>query len=238
MSYSYVLHHRPMRVTTKNPASFSWDIALSHAVVNRILQSRSLAHASRARPRGCPRRAVAELGGQNTPRAAIRSWPTGTTTGASALTPGRHRDAIAGKPSEPGCDYSNAKEDIFLRRASFAKEGKPDPGGKGHGTTTPVETTSGTTPGGGGNGKPSTDTGHTPSRSTRPMTRRRSDGSDDAAGYVRAVVGARPADRVGGLAIVLLAAGSAGHPLHLLLERRRRRRRDAAGLRLNSPLAG
>ena len=122
-----------------------------------------------------------------------------------------YRDAIASLPSDV-IDYSNAKEEIS-RALSFAKQGKPDPGGKGHGTTTPVETTSGTTPGGGGNGKPSTDTGHI---DTIPVDTSYDTAAIDTAATTQPDTSGPssvpvPLIVLGGLAIVLLAAGSAGY---------------------------
>jgi hypothetical protein len=125
-----------------------------------------------------------------------------------------YRDAIASLPSDV-IDYSNAKEEIS-RALSFAKQGKPDPGGSGHGTTTPVETTAGTTPGGGGKGKPSTDTGPI---DTIPVDTNYDtaavDTVDTAATKQTDTSGPSsvpvPLIVLGGLAVVLLAAGSAGY---------------------------
>jgi hypothetical protein len=128
-----------------------------------------------------------------------------------------YRDAITSLPSDV-IDYSNAKEEIS-RALAFAKQGKPDPGGKGHSTsTTPVQTTGGK-PG----GKPSTDKTKTVPIDTSAIDTSAIDTSAIDTSALGDTVATTQTDTsgpssvpvplivLGGLAVVLLAAGSAGY---------------------------
>jgi len=101
-----------------------------------------------------------------------------------------YRLAIASLPPDV-LDYSNAKEEIG-RALAFAKQGKPDPGGK---DPTPSTTSTGT--GKAGTGK--TGTGKTDTALTQ---------TTDTSGPSSVPI---PLLVLGGLAVLLLAAGSAGY---------------------------
>ena len=101
-----------------------------------------------------------------------------------------YRQAIASLPPDV-LDYSNAKEEIG-RALAFAKQGKPDPGGK---DPTPSTTSTGT--GKAGTGK--TGTGKTDTALTQ---------TTDTSGPSSVPI---PLLVLGGLAVLLLAAGSAGY---------------------------
>lgn len=94
-------------------------------------------------------------------------------------------------------DYSNAPEEIG-RAWAFAKKGKPDPGGKGP----VVRPGTGKTPTG------KTPTGKTPTDSTRTDTTAVAGTIPDTSGPSAVPV---PLIVLGGLAVLLLAAGSAGY---------------------------
>jgi hypothetical protein len=109
-----------------------------------------------------------------------------------------YRDAIASLPPDV-IDYSNAKEEIG-RALAFAKQGKPDPGGQ---DPTPSTTTGSTGTGKTGTGKTGTGktgTGKTGTQSTTETL----DTSAPSSVPVPLLV-------LGGLAVVLLAAGGAGY---------------------------
>ena len=101
-----------------------------------------------------------------------------------------YRLAIAILPPDV-LDYSNAKEEIG-RALAFAKQGKPDPGGK---DPTPPTTSTGT-------GK--TGTGKTGTGTTDPGLTQTTDTSGPSSVPIPLLV-------LGGLAVLLLAAGSAGY---------------------------
>ena len=101
-----------------------------------------------------------------------------------------YREAIAKLPPDV-LDYSNAKEEIG-RALAFAKQGKPDPGGQ---DPTPDTTKTGTTKTG------TTKTGTTKTSTTETDT---TDTSGPSSVPVPLLV-------LGGLAVLLLAAGSAGY---------------------------
>jgi hypothetical protein len=114
-----------------------------------------------------------------------------------------YQEAIRSLPVDV-LDYSNAKEDI-LRALAFARKGKPDPGPAGAGSTDTTGTDpSGTGPDGGGPG----DTGGETSAS----------GDVDTSGPASLPI---PLLILGGLALLLLAAGGAGY-----LSRRAQARRE------------
>jgi hypothetical protein len=123
-----------------------------------------------------------------------------------------YTDAIRSLPVDV-LDYSNAKEDI-LRALSYAKKGKPDPGdggGSGTGTTStdktpPVTDPTDTGPDGNGN---STSGGDSETIAGPDV---------DTSGPSSVPV---PLLVLGGLALLLLAAGGAGY-----LSRRAQSRRD------------
>lgn len=115
-----------------------------------------------------------------------------------------YRQAIANLPPDV-LDYSNAKEEIG-RALAFAKQGKPDPGGK---DPTPPTTPSGTTP-----------SGTTPSGTGTTETTPRATGTTETtltptvtqtAGTSEPSSVPIPLLVLGGLAVLLLAAGSAGY---------------------------
>lgn len=125
-----------------------------------------------------------------------------------------YREAIRILPTDV-IDYSNAKEEIG-RALAYAKQGKQDPGSKpttGTTQTTPVETTPTTPP-------DTTPTDTTPAtttnRDTTPADTTDTDtgpltvagGDVDTSGPSSVPV---PLIVLGGLAILLLAAGSAGY---------------------------
>ena len=125
-----------------------------------------------------------------------------------------YTEAIASLPSDL-VDYSNAKEEIG-RALAFAKQGKPDPGGSGSTGTTATETT--TT-------EPVTSTAQTTTAKTEttkttstPTTTTTVDtDTDTTATVVPATDTSGPSSVpvpllvLGGLAVLLLAAGSAGY---------------------------
>jgi hypothetical protein len=116
-----------------------------------------------------------------------------------------YQEAIRSLPVDV-LDYSNAKEDI-LRALAFARKDKPDPGPAGAGSTDTGPTgtdPSGTGPDGGGPG----DTGGETSAS----------GDVDTSGPASLPI---PLLILGGLALLLLAAGGAGY-----LSRRAQARRE------------
>ena len=126
-----------------------------------------------------------------------------------------YREAIASLPSDV-IDYSNAKEEIS-RALAFAKQGKPDPGGKGHvtPTTTPVETTVKTTPTKTGTTSVNTSTTQrdpnpldTSLTDTSPVDTAVATTQTDTSGPSSVPI---PLIVLGSLAVVLLAAGSAGY---------------------------
>ena len=119
-----------------------------------------------------------------------------------------YRLAIASLPPDV-LDYSNAKEEIG-RALAFAKQGKPDPGGN---DPTPPTTSTGTTVKGPG-GPHTTSTG-TPGTGTTVTGTQTTDTSGPSSVPIPLLV-------LGGLAVLLLAAGSAGYL-------RRRMGRDGDG---------
>ncbi len=117
-----------------------------------------------------------------------------------------YRQAIRILPTDV-IDYSNAKEEIG-RALAFAKQGKADPGSKPTGTgttpTTPTVTTDPvTTPTETVETTPETETTET---DTAPLTE--AGGSFDTSGPSSVPV---PLIVLGGLAVLLLAAGAAGY---------------------------
>jgi cobalamin biosynthesis Mg chelatase CobN len=112
-------------------------------------------------------------------------------------------------------DYSNAKEEIG-RALAFAKQGKPDPGGQ---DPTPVSTTGTTSTGTTSTGTTSTSatkTGTTKT-STSITTKTNPETSNEFTGTTSTTDTSGPSSVpvpllvLGGLAILLLAAGSAGY---------------------------
>lgn len=119
-----------------------------------------------------------------------------------------YREAIRSLPVDV-LDYSNAKEDI-LRALAYAGQGKPDPGPTGGNQPTddpdsPTETTAGSTPGG-------------PSDPGTPGEETTASGAVDTSGPSALPI---PLLILGGLALLLLAAGGAGY-----LSRRAQARRS------------
>jgi hypothetical protein len=122
-----------------------------------------------------------------------------------------YREAIAKLPPDV-LDYSNAKEEIG-RALAFAKQGKPDPGGS---DPTPPSTTRSTSTGTAQTAKTSTTktsstkTSTTKTSSTKTSTIGTTDTSatTDTSGPSSVPV---PLLVLGGLAVLLLAAGSAGY---------------------------
>ena len=104
-----------------------------------------------------------------------------------------YRQAIAKLPPDV-LDYSNAKEEIG-RALAFAKQGKPDPGGEDPTPSSTSTTRTGTTKTG------TTKTGTTKTGTTDTST---TDTSGPSSVPVPLLV-------LGGLAVLLLAAGSAGY---------------------------
>jgi cobalamin biosynthesis Mg chelatase CobN len=107
-------------------------------------------------------------------------------------------------------DYSNAKEEI-ARALAFAKQGKPDPGGQD--PTPPATTTSTSTTSTATTKTSSTNTSTTGTTKTTPETTTdvftpASTSTTDTSGPSSVPV---PLLILGGLAILLLAAGSAGY---------------------------
>jgi hypothetical protein len=122
-----------------------------------------------------------------------------------------YQEAIRSLPVDV-LDYSNAKEDI-LRALQFARQNKPDPGPSGG---EPTSGTTGTT----GTGEP----GSTPGGPGDPGGPDGSDGGTVASGPVDTSGPSSipiPLFILGGLALLLLAAGGAGY-----LSRRAQARRE------------
>lgn len=128
-----------------------------------------------------------------------------------------YADAIRSLPVDV-LDYSNAKEDI-LRALSYAKRGKSDPGdaGTGSGTGTGGGTGTGSGSGNGSGGDGGDDT------TARPGGGRTTEGPYDGTTGEETVAGGSDVDTsgpssvpvpllvLGGLALLLLAAGGAGY---------------------------
>jgi hypothetical protein len=115
-----------------------------------------------------------------------------------------YRDAIAKLPPDV-LDYSNAKEEIG-RALAFATQGKPDPGGT---DPTPSTTrTSSTSTTGAKTTKTSTTKTSTTKTSTTKTTTAATTSTTDTSGPSSVPV---PLLVLGGLAVLLLAAGSAGY---------------------------
>jgi hypothetical protein len=116
-----------------------------------------------------------------------------------------YRQAIKSLPPDV-IDYSNAKEEIG-RALAFAKQGKPDPGGE---DPTPATTPTGTqATGTGTNATETTGTETTGTETgTDPTATGTSETPTDTSGPSSVPV---PLIVLGGLAILLLAAGSAGY---------------------------
>lgn len=120
-----------------------------------------------------------------------------------------YSDAIRSLPVDV-LDYSNAKEDI-LRALSYAKRGEPDPGNAGGGSA------GGGGTGGGGNGNGGGSEGPGTSTGGRPVT------DPDGTNGAETLAGGEAVDTsgpssipvplivLGGLALLLLAAGAAGY---------------------------
>jgi cobalamin biosynthesis Mg chelatase CobN len=118
-----------------------------------------------------------------------------------------YRDAIKSLPVDV-IDYSNAKEEIG-RALAYAKQGKPDPGPKPTTSTTSTGTTStGTTSTGttstGTTSTGTTSTGTTSTDAATTATEATVDTSGPSSVPIPLIV-------LGGLAVLLLAAGSAGY---------------------------
>jgi hypothetical protein len=117
-----------------------------------------------------------------------------------------YREAIAKLPPDV-LDYSNAKEEIG-RALAFAKQGKPDPGGT---DPTPTTDTTGTPPTKTSTTKTSTtktSTTKTSTTKTTPTGTTATTSTTDTSGPSSVPV---PLLVLGGLAVLLLAAGSAGY---------------------------
>jgi len=113
-----------------------------------------------------------------------------------------YRQAISSLPPDV-LDYSNAKEEIG-RALAFAKQGKPDPGGKD-----PTPPTTGTdTTGTDTTGTDTTGTDTTGTDTTGTDTTGTNTGTTDTSGPSSVPI---PLLVLGGLAVLLLAAGSAGY---------------------------
>ena len=134
-----------------------------------------------------------------------------------------YTDAIRSLPVDV-LDYSNAKEDI-LRALSFAKRGKPDPGNTGSGGSGSGSDGGGTAGGSGGG-----DDGGSGIGGGRPVTEPEgtTGGETLAGGEALDTSGPSsvpvPLIVLGGLALLLLAAGAAGY-----LSRRSRAGRAGSG---------
>ena len=118
-----------------------------------------------------------------------------------------YRQAISSLPPDV-LDYSNAKEEIG-RALAFAKQGKPDPGGKdptppATGTDTSGTDTSGTDK----SGIDTTGTDTSGIDTTGTNTTGADTGTTDTSGPSSVPI---PLLVLGGLAVLLLAAGSAGY---------------------------
>jgi hypothetical protein len=119
-----------------------------------------------------------------------------------------YTEAIAKLPADI-LAYSNAKEEIG-RALAFAKQGKPDPGDSGPspGSSTTTDTTTST--------EPST-TGTTKTTTTKTNSTRTTVDTDTTATVVPPTDTSGPSSVpvpllvLGGLAVLLLAAGSAGY---------------------------
>ena len=121
-----------------------------------------------------------------------------------------YRLAIAGLPPDVR-DYSNAKEEIG-RALAFAKQGKPDPGGE---DPTPPTVSGGTTPSNGttktattSTGTPETDTSAVDTTGIDTATTQTDTVTTDTSGPSSVPI---PLIVLGGIAVLLLAAGSAGY---------------------------
>ena len=120
-----------------------------------------------------------------------------------------YRLAIASLPPDV-LDYSNAKEEIG-RALTFAKQGRPDPGGI---DPTPPTTSTGNSKGGtpatvnGPGGPRATGTGTTDTGTTDTGTTVTGTQKTDTSGPSSVPI---PLLVLGGLAVLLLAAGSAGY---------------------------
>ncbi len=116
-----------------------------------------------------------------------------------------YRAAIESLPPDV-IDYSNAKEEIG-RALAYAKQGKPDPGGE---DPTPPTTATGTgktgtgTTGTGSTATGTTGTGTTPADAVTQTGTQATDTSGPSSVPIPLLV-------LGGLAVLLLAAGSAGY---------------------------
>ena len=128
-----------------------------------------------------------------------------------------YRQAISSLPPDV-LDYSNAKEEIG-RALAFAKQGKPDPGGKdptppttGTDTTgtdrTGTDTTGTDRTGTDTTGTDTTGTSTTGTDTTGTDTTGTNTGTTDTSGPSSVPI---PLLVLGGLAVLLLAAGSAGY---------------------------
>ncbi len=148
-----------------------------------------------------------------------------------------YRQAISSLPPDV-LDYSNAKEEIG-RALAFAKQGKPDPGGKDPTPPTTGTGTSGTgTNGTGTNGTDTTGPARTgptrpePARTGPTTTGTGTNGIDTTGADTGTTDTSGPSSVpipllvLGGLAVLLLAAGSAGY------FRRRMRAMETATARL------
>jgi hypothetical protein len=137
-----------------------------------------------------------------------------------------YQEAIRSLPVDV-LDYSNAKQDI-LRALAFARKGKQDPGPTGDeqttgtgGTGDKTETVGGAgggSSGGGGNTGGGGTSGNTGDPSTGPGTVTTAAGEVDTSGPSSLPI---PLIILGGLALLLLAAGAAGY-----LSRRAQARRE------------
>ena len=195
------------RVPTRSAHVFVTDARTRRRTRHRVSgRDRRADPARSGRPPRRPRRS----------RAPSRSSPTGTATAASTRS---SRSTATRRRSAP-CpvdvlDYSNAKEDI-LRALQFARQNKPDPGPTGGGQTTDTN----------GHRRP----GSTTRRAWRPGRSGRSVGRRHRCIRPRRHVGPLvvpiPLFILGGLALLLLAAGGAGY-----LSRRAQARREGGPTR-------
>jgi cobalamin biosynthesis Mg chelatase CobN len=119
-----------------------------------------------------------------------------------------YRAAIAKLPPDV-LDYSNAKEEIG-RALAFAKQGKPDPGSEDPtpSTSTSTTTSSSTTTSKTTKTTKTSTTKTTRTQTTDTQTEAAGDTSTDTSGPSSVPV---PLLVLGGLAVLLLAAGSAGY---------------------------
>ena len=116
-----------------------------------------------------------------------------------------YRQAIASLPSDV-IDYFNAKQEIG-RALAYAKQGKPDPGGKDPSPETPSPGTGTGKTGTGKTGTGKTGTGKTGTGKTGTGTDT-AGGPTDTSGPSSIPI---PLFIIGGLAILLVAAGTAGY---------------------------